>query len=384
MINNKKVAILIKSDLKFDGRVIAEIDTLAARYADVDFRIFLLSNNEYEPVSFKPNISVELINVFTRNSRFKRYLLPLSTLIYTISCVFKVLRFRPDVVHIHDIFPLPVAYLYNSMFSPFLIYDDHELFKENPDLFHKGLYWLEMKVLKSADRVLVANGHRARIVRWIYKIPPNRLNVLENFNHIRGSETTKFRDQVFLNLLEDLQDRGLLAILHQGQVSTGRGLNYLLEVANYISDRARIIFMGISDARYQALILEHPILKDTSVNIGFKPYEQINEYWSRVDASLVFYDIAEVNNRYCAPNRLYLALSNKIPLLVNAANPVLSTAVLKYGAGLCLSKSDVQATLNEFLTSVKEKRYYQSTERTFTFKTASAPVLLEVYEEAFR
>lgn len=384
MTNSKKVAILIKTNLKFDGRVIAEVDTLAAKYADVDFRIFLLSDGEYEPVNFQPNISVEVIKVFTRNFRFKRYLLPLTILIYSVSCFLKVLRFRPDVVHVHDIFPLPIAYLYTRLFSPFLIYDDHELFKDSPDLFHRGLYWLENRVMKRADRVLIANEHRARIVRWIYKIPSDRLSVMENFNHIRSSETTEFRDQTFLNLLEDMRSRGLLSILHQGQVSTGRGLDYLLEVARYIAGKARIIFMGISDARYQTLILEHPILEDTTVNIGYKPYSQINEYWSRVDASLVFYSIAELNNRYCAPNRLYLALSNKKPLLVNAANPVLSTAVLKYGAGLCLVKSDVQATLTEFLTSVKEKRYYQSTERTFTFKTASAPVLLEVYEEALR
>lgn len=383
MRNQKRVAILIKTNLKFDGRVIAEIDTLAAHYPDVHFKVFLLSNDEYEPVDFPPNVSIELVEVFTRNWKFKRYLLPLSAFIFTISCFFKVQRFKPDMLHVHDIFPLPVAYLYTRFYSPFLIYDDHELFKQNPNLFEKGLYWFEMKVLKSADKILIANGHRGKIVRWIYEISEDKLKVLENFNHIRAEENIEFNDQPFLDLLEDLRNKGLLAILHQGQVSEGRGLNYLLEVAENIANQARIIFMGISNSRYESLVTEYPILKGTSVNIGYKPYNQINEYWSRVDASLIFYDTADVNNKYCAPNRLYLALSNKKPLLVNSANPVLNTAIHEHNAGVSISISNVEIKLNEFLPLVRQKGYYLGNGREFTFKKSSAPILLEVYEEAF-
>lgn len=376
----KKIAFLLKSNLSYDGRVLAEVDSLAQCYPNTQLKIFLLSDGEYKPMVFDKNVKVERIDIFTRKSRFRKQLVPITTLIYTVICFFKVLKFRPEVLHVHDIFPLPVAYLYTLFFSPILFYDDHELFKQNADPFHKGLFFLEAKILKKADQVFVANNHRSRIIRWVYGIPSRKVSVLENYNHLRDTSPIELQDHLFLNILNRIHNEGGLAILHQGQVSKGRGVDYLIEVAKSIELNTKIVFLGISDVRYAELLSQYPILKNTSFNIGYKPYYQINEYWSRVDATMVFYDTQDVNNRYCAPNRLYLALSNKVPLLVNAKNPVLSSAVESHGAGLSCEIDNINSTVNQFIASIRAGLFYPNKNQDFNFSRNSKPILIDSYE----
>ncbi|MFT7381882.1 MAG: glycosyltransferase involved in cell wall biosynthesis [Roseivirga sp.] len=378
---DRKVAILLKSNLKYDGRVLAEIDTLSLQYPKNDFRIILLPDGPLDSIVLPENVSIKIISINVRKSRFKRVLLPFTTFCYTLMCFFELVKFKPDVIHVHDIFPVPSGLLYSFFASVNIVYDDHELFKVKTNFFQKLLYWSEAQIIRKAKIVLVANSYRSRIVRFIYSVPKEKVFTLENFNHLRKERDTNFKDQRFNELIDTIHGDNHLAILHQGQVSEGRGLKYLLEFSTKIQGRAKIIFMGISEQRYERLIVEYPHLKMVSAHIGYVPYELINEYWSKVDATLVFYDIKEINNKYCAPNRLYLALSNRIPLMVNLENPVLSEAVIRHDAGMVMTDTLTEKEIEVFLSKTKTKGFYPYQDKEFSFESFSAPILIKVYNE---
>lgn len=381
LLANKKVAILVKTTLKFDGRVIAEIDTLAETHPNTTFKVFLLPDDNNAPISFAPNVSVIPINIFTRRFKFKKVLIPLTTLLYTIRCLGMVYRFKPDIIHVHDSFPLTVSSLYRLIRKCKVIYDDHELFIINPDLFHKGLYYLESKIYRTADKVLVANRHRKRIAQLIYKVPAEKIEVLENYNHVRNEVSEPFHDKPFEDLIRDGKNNGQVFILHQGVINEGRGLKYLLRIASSLPSHVKIVLMGISGTRYQQLIAQYPELIASTINIGFKPYEHINKYWAAMDGALVFYGIKQINNKYCAPNRLYLGLSNAVPLLVNEENPVLSSSIEQHGAGLSIRMDNLSEVLHTFIDKVQNKEFYADSNSEFSFKAYSGPILKKVYSE---
>ncbi|MFT6966283.1 MAG: glycosyltransferase involved in cell wall biosynthesis [Marivirga sp.] len=376
----KRVAVLVKTDLKFDGRVIAEIDTLSRAFPSVEFKIFLLPDRAYENVLFSDNVTVELINVFTRKFKNKRQLIVLTTLLYGFLTFYKLLKYKPNIVHVHDVFPIPGVYFYSLFSKVKLIYDDHELFKQNSDVFHKLLYQFEVNILRKAEIVLVANSYRKRILVLLLRLNDQKIVVLENYNHLRSFGQKTFNDQSLIDNFKRRKAQGERFILHQGMVSEGRGVDYLVMIANAIPPNVRIIFMGISDTRYSDLTNIYPVLIDTSENIGFKPYEFINEYWAVMNGAIVLYDTKEINNKYCAPNRLYLALSNKIPLLVNKENPVLASSVKLNNAGVSITKENLDIHLREFFTGILNGSFYLDPDQDFSFKNNSAPTLLTTYE----
>jgi glycosyltransferase involved in cell wall biosynthesis len=344
------------------------------------FLLLCLKSSLYENVLFSDNVTVELINVFTRKFKNKRQLIVLTTLLYGFLTFYKLLKYKPNIVHVHDVFPIPGVYFYSLFSKVKLIYDDHELFKQNSDVFHKLLYQFEVNILRKAEIVLVANSYRKRILVLLLRLNDQKIVVLENYNHLRSFGQKTFNDQSLIDNFKRRKAQGERFILHQGMVSEGRGVDYLVMIANAIPPNVRIIFMGISDTRYSDLTNIYPVLIDTSENIGFKPYEFINEYWAVMNGAIVLYDTKEINNKYCAPNRLYLALSNKIPLLVNKENPVLASSVKLNNAGVSITKENLDIHLREFFTGILNGSFYLDPDQDFSFKNNSAPTLLTTYE----
>ena len=50
----------------------------------------------------------------------------------------------------------------------------------------------------------------------------------------------------------------------------------------------------------------------------------------------MFYDACNFNNKYCAPNRLYLAVNNGIPFIGNTDNFTLSSFINKNNNGVLI------------------------------------------------
>ena len=53
-----KIAILVKTSLQFDGRVISQIDNLTKKFNNTEFKIFLLSDAHYD-IKFNNNCKVD-------------------------------------------------------------------------------------------------------------------------------------------------------------------------------------------------------------------------------------------------------------------------------------------------------------------------------------
>src|SRR5690606_24104813 len=110
---------------------------------------------------------------------------------------------------------------------------------------------------------------------------------------------------------------------------------------------------------FERFILEFGLSEEKFVFVGSVNYLDLNKFWRRGTASIVMYLPTFINNRLCAPNRLYISVKMGLPVIVNRDNPVLSSFVQDYQCGFYIddinSESDFESLLN-----INEQRFLES------------------------
>src|SRR5690606_15681638 len=63
-------------------------------------------------------------------------------------------------------------------------------------------------------------------------------------------------------------------------------------------------------------------------------------FYNYIDSSVVIYDSSTFNNKHCAPNRLYSAVNNGKPIIVNSDNRSLSDFIKEHKNGITYEGPD--------------------------------------------
>ena len=127
MLEINKVAILVKTSLQFDGRVISQVDNLSKFFKNTEFRIFLLSDGPFD-LSFNDNCQVNEICLLTRSLPKSSLFQLIKTLEFGFKAFMKIKKFNPDILHVHDDTACLGAIIYKLLHTKkIMIYDDHEL-----------------------------------------------------------------------------------------------------------------------------------------------------------------------------------------------------------------------------------------------------------------
>ena len=141
-----------------------------------------------------------------------------------------------------------------------------------------------------------------------------------------------------LNELNLVKNENKKILLHQGVISKERGAKKLFDVIETLPSDWKLCFIGVSQNDYEKFISDlKEEQKDKIKNFGFVDYNELSDFYNYVDGAVLFYDSFNFNNKYCAPNRLYSAANNGVPIIVNEDNFTLSTFVRKFKNGVCFS-----------------------------------------------
>ena len=336
----KKVAILIKTSIQFDGRVISQIENLSEHFNNTEFRIFLLSDGPYN-ILFSKNCVIDEINLFSRKLPKLIFFKLFKMLEFGIKAFFKIRAFKPDVLHIHDDTSSFGGVLFKLCYPQTkVIYDDHELkYIRSNKLFDKLMFFWEYILYRKSDIVIVANNERRRLSSVIY----NRKNIEVHENYFHKRETKKNKTDSLIKLINKinlLHLEGQKIILHQGQINEVRGLKEIIKLVNKIPENFKLLTIGISYIQYQQLLKSVNKLKHKRLIFGgYIDYEHISEIYKIIDYSLIIYKNFNLNNKYCAPNRVYLSYYFGKPIIVNSENHVLFNFIKKTNSGVLLEEN---------------------------------------------
>jgi hypothetical protein len=376
---NMKISFHVKTNLTFDGRVLSCVDTISNTFPKADIKISLLPNGSTS-VKLPSNVRIDEIIIPLRSSRFKSLFKILIVVWYTLVDLIRTIKFKPDIIHVHDKTAAFAPYLYKALRgkSVKLIYDDHELYHK-PETFTDKIFWeLECRVARISDTVIVANKSRGKIIQATYKlpIPPT---VIENLFYDRtiADPVANATFDETRERLHKLKNGGQKLLLHQGMLTKERGKGLLELIPNYLPKDWTLCVIGVTDNIFQATNLAK---YGNVICLGRIDFNLLPELYTMMDGAIIFYLPTYLNNKYCAPNRLYQAIHFDLPLITNSGNPLLSGIVQKHKNGVVLSSAGLKEGLNQYFNKYSAlKSTAQTVRGEFDF-SISASKYVKVYK----
>ncbi|WP_277679574.1 glycosyltransferase [Gracilibacillus dipsosauri] len=329
----KNVTFICKTDLNTDGRVLNQLNILRDSFKNITIDFILLPDEDIR-IAFDNGIRIHPIKCKIRNRRLLRFI---TVCEWTIKATRKLFKINPQILHVQDsAVVLPVLiYLYLGG-KPFVIYDDHELPNENEPIYKKLWNWLEIQLMKRADTVIFANQERLEYARARYKLS-NKLIFFLNLPYTKDATPVITNESTHLSTILDIDreiESGTHFIMHQGPLKHERGRNIIARLSRILPDGYKILLVGGSLDDFKRFCRTLRLDVEKFYFVGTVPYDLLPTYWEKVIASIVIYLPTYVNNRLCAPNRLYLSFFKGVPLIVNKSNPVLRKFIEDYHAGI--------------------------------------------------
>lgn len=248
-------------------------------------------------------------------------------------------EFNPDVLNVHQVKILPVIPLLPIFgIHAKYIYDAHELETETISLKGSKL----KRVFKYVEKTLIRKFSLTIVVsdsinNWYQtKYGINNIVTVRNCpiapDHSLNNDL--FRENLGI-------PKNTMIFLYQGGISTGRGVELILECfsKNAFEDKC-VVFLG-----YGAL---ENMVKEFSIdhkNIYFHPAaspDVLLNYTSSADIGLSLIENTCLNEDYCLPNKLFEYLMAQIPIVVSDLKDQRSF-IGKYDIGLVLEDFSAEA-----------------------------------------
>jgi len=360
----KKVVFIAKTDLNVDGRILNQIKILFRAKILDKIEFILLPDKPYE--NHFENVTVCNINSRFRNRSFFRVFTVIDTTIKSLKHLFDL---KPNLLHVQDTAVVLPALIYRFIKGKSfkLIYDDHELPNENESIQYRFYQYLERILMQKADLVLFANKERLDLIQ--NKLSLRRVDYFLNLPYFDNESELLDTDLRFNELNEEVNS-GTKLIIHQGSLEVERGREKLADFSKSLPPSFKILIIGVDKSQYLSFINEYDLNQDHFYFFGVVKYELLDLVWSKCIASIVMYLPTYINNRLCAPNRLYISLKNGIPAIVNKDNPVLSNMISSMKCGYFIEnfqQSDFNQLKKDFvfsdqLHSLREQNFIKLTD----------------------
>lgn len=216
------------------------------------------------------------------------------------------------VLHAHNVSTLPIAVVLKWMTGVPIIYDAHELESRTHGLTatrSRMIRWIEGLFIGQVDRTITVCDS---IADWYAdEYPIKRPVVVRNVPMGAAApvaRTTLLREEH--NIPVDA-----ILYLYQGLLSTGRGLEDLIEVFAGLDTDSHLVIMGYGELEQQVQTAATSYPK-----IHFQPAVHPDEvllYTSSADVGLCLIENTCLSYYYSLPNKLFEYLLSGLPVLVN-------------------------------------------------------------------
>ena len=305
----KKVISIVLNNFKNDSRVLKE--NISLQKAGYDVKVVALLEDDMDEFEVIQNVSVHRVKLKSKNWSRNR----LIQLVKYFEFIYQVVRQYKDadILHCNDLHTLPIGVIVKKFFNKQvkIVYDAHEYETEINGLSgiqKKLTKKLEKFLIKYADRVITVSNAIADEYVKLYNIPkPTLVLNTPPFKKIQKKD-------IFRETLNISKDKTIF--LYQGGLSSGRGIEILLDTFKSIDDKKSVIvFMGygsledlikVADKSYKNIYFHKAVTPDILL-----------DYTSSADFGILFYENNCLNHYYCSPNKMFEYLMAEIPVIVS-------------------------------------------------------------------
>lgn len=305
----------------------------------------------------------------------------------------RILKEKPDVIHIHNphdtlIF---VSYLCGFFHRHKVVFDIHDPvplgFQQNPSIAKKFLVPLaevfERIALKRADRVIVVSeGSKERLLSMGEQ--KEKIVVLRNFVDLEVFDKTSSRKDV---ILRQLNLSGKRVILYPGALSPIRGVDVLIdafvEVKKCHSDAALVIIGNYGPYWLELKRKIDSLQEKYDIRLlPWQPYESMPDFiavsYICVEPRKYSYHTALTGN----PNKLYQFMAMEKPIVATDV-PSITDFVKDKETAIIVKPGDVHDTAKGLIALFDNPEYaarlarnaYQLTKQKYTWELESRKLI---------
>jgi len=331
---NKKVVSIVLNNFKNDSRVLKE--NISLQNAGYDVQVVALWENGVKEQEIVQNIPVYRVKLKSKDWSKNRLvqLIKYFEFIYKVSRLYK----NTDIVHCNDLNALPIGVVIKKFLNKNvkIVYDAHEY--EINDKPNEGQYSIKIKyfiekfLIKYTNKVITVSEAIANEYVRLYNIPKPLL-VLNTPLYKRIEKKDLFREKFNITKEQTI-------FLYQGGLSSGRGIEILLDTFKMVDDeKSVIVFMGYGPLE--------DIVKQASnkfENIYF--HEAVSpdillDYTSSADFGISTIEDSCLSYRYSLPNKMFEYLMAELPVIVSNL-PEMKKIVQKYKVGIVAKENSLK------------------------------------------
>jgi glycosyltransferase involved in cell wall biosynthesis len=324
------IVMTLIGDIRYDGRVRKEISTLLSEGHNVELIVSDFSGQRSGgqdlgiPVHYLP---MKMWSFAVANFA--------EQLFFNINAGRLIKSISPDFVHCHDLSALLAGVVATKNKSIRLVFDAHELMPESMGGVKERIWGqIEKYCVPYCDVILMPERHRIEYFRRKHKTKLD-IRLLENFPRRSDMPVSK---KNYLRESYNIQESQKI-VLYTGGLAPGRYVEEIIEAVNCCRDGIVLVLLG-RDFKGYAKYLEKKIRSnDLEKRVYLHepiPHSKMLEYMSSCDIGIALYRNINVNNYYCASNKLYELIALGKSVITNNY-PGLLEVVEKNKLGICMA-----------------------------------------------
>lgn len=232
------------------------------------------------------------------------------------------------------------------------------------------------KILKYSVANLCCEKHRAAIMQCIYK--------LDKMPYTLSNKPYTFQDKVpirseYRGIIEKY--KGCFIILYQGIISNDRPLDKIAEALNVLNDKKIVFFiLGKCNEKYKLYLKS---IYERIEFFGFIPAPEHLAITSKCHLGIANYGMENLNNVFCAPNKIYEYAKYGLPILCSQ-NIGLTETVGVYKAGECIDLNNVQKIIESINIIRLNYTNYSKAALALYNETNNVIIIKEIYDTLAR
>jgi len=305
----------------------------------------------------------------------------------------QIATWRPDIVHAHDLYTLPLAAKVAKEVDAKLIFDSHELeVHRNPPLSlgdRLQVQAIEKTYLPKCDAVTTVSESIAIHLEEQYGL--GEIETLVNSPPLRPSPSNaRWEREKRYNLRADAGlSKKDFALLYVGLVTVNRGLEIVLEALSELPERFKLVTLGPVNRSVQSDLLE--MAREFEVADRFIMLDPVNppdvsEYARTADAAVLPTLPLTLSYEFSLPNKLFECTFAGLPLIASDL-PEMERKIIEFGLGVSYEAYNPSACAEAIRTVARDRsRFTPNRESLKRFIEqycweAQGERLLEVYKE---
>lgn len=354
----KKILMIVQNDFVNDSRIIKEANSLGKSGYEV--KVLALYREGLKQEESFEHFTVKRMYLSTREKLGKSKFSQVFKFIeFKNKCIKFAKEFKPDAVHCHDVYTLPIGEkIYNNFNKKIkFVYDSHELWSEAsnnktmPKVLLNYQNKLEAKIIKNCDNVITVSDSIAHHLKKIYSlnfIP----QVIRNIPYKREiKQRNLFRERF------NIKDNQKI-ILYQGAVASGRGIELLLDAVSKMNDDFVLVVLGNGDKvnKYKAMSTEKHLEQKVFFHEAVSPEVLVN-YTASANLGMCLINNYCLSYYYCLPNKMFEYIQAEIPIICSDF-PDMRKVIDEYQIGEVANPEDADSVSMAIIKILKDDKIY--------------------------